>query len=117
MKEIQPDFKNAVTPELRNFEGMIQRLIFSYDTGRSTVSSEVELLKKIWKDISNELIDRAAKEAIKSIEKEKKEQHSKEPVGTSRKLIETVPHQISIKPKITTGKPVMTILKARNINK
>jgi len=112
MKGLDPDFKNTTTEELKAYEDMIQKFIFCYDYPRG--KPEQELLKKIWKDVSNEKVDRTAKSAMKSIDRQERET-ARESVGTSTKLIQTVSHQVSIRPKIITGKPVMTILKRRGV--
>ncbi len=54
----RPYFGKIKTERLKGFEDFIQEMIFSYKSAEDI--DKIEALKKIYKDISVELIDRSA---------------------------------------------------------
>lgn len=63
----EPDFHNVSDEQLKSFRDLTQQLIFAYN---HFDDAKVEVLKSIWKDLSNEDADRTAQSAIEALEKQ-----------------------------------------------
>lgn len=65
----EPDFTNVSTESLQQYKDCVQQLIHAY----KGVSNDVVVqMQKVWKDLSDVVIERVADEAIKSIDSESK---------------------------------------------
>ena len=59
-----PDFHNLGDDRVKDFLDLTQQLIFCY---KGVADSKVKVLESIWKDLSDESIDRRANSPVKEI--------------------------------------------------
>lgn len=77
----EPDFHNISDEKLKSFLDLAQQMIFAY---KYHDAEKTEVLKSIWKDLSNEHTDRLCRSACEAIDKG-------ESSGTPAPMLKKVP--------------------------